>query len=69
MNPLLKGNLDQVSRCDCGHCVAEHEKFYLQSRCHPNAPLWVFYQRGTGLLSVECAVCRRLIVEVKVSES
>jgi hypothetical protein len=65
--PMDKLDLDLLASRGCQGCgkpVHEHG-FYFHSKCHPNAPAWIFYQDGR--LRVECAVCRTRIAEVKVA--
>lgn len=72
--PMTQTGLDVIlqGRCQHPNCDCEgkdHEPLrYFHSQCHPKSPTWVFYKKG-GILTVECGVCRRLIVEVKVAEA
>lgn len=42
--------------CGCGG------RLYIHSKCHSGAPTWTFVEGG--VLTVECSVCRRTIVQL-----
>lgn len=58
--------LDKLAGCGCSKCKdgKELKEFYLHSKCHIGSPVWVHYK--TGILTIECAVCKQLIAKVVV---
>ncbi len=52
------------TKCESPGCVCSTGPMYLHSRCHPSEPTWAFVLNG--VLTVECAVCRKHIVSIKV---
>jgi hypothetical protein len=64
---LLRHQLD-LMQCDDPACAIAHERVYLHSRCHPEIPVFVYYDRPTGNIVAECALCGEQIVEISVAE-
>jgi len=64
---LLRHQLE-LMRCDDPDCKIEHQRVYLHSRCHADTPAWVYYDRPTGNIVAECALCGEQIVEIRVAE-
>ena len=60
--PLTRGDLDQIQ---CDSCGGNHP-IVMHSRCHPESPSWVSYDRATGTLLVECAACAETVAVVAV---
>jgi len=54
----------QVPGCACGGGT---DRLFLESRCHPKAGVDVCYTKGTGVLTISCHQCQRLVVEVNVA--
>jgi hypothetical protein len=48
---------------DCGH---DHSTLYINQHCHEHAGLDVCYIKAEGILRMECHVCEKLVVDVKV---
>lgn len=53
-----------AQRCDCG---CQEGGMCLHSRCHDDAPTWVWYQHETGALIVRCAECDSEIATIAVA--
>lgn len=47
--------------CSEPGCGCKAGPLYLASNCHPEVPLLVSYERGTGVLVVECAKCHQIV--------
>jgi hypothetical protein len=58
----------------CAECkedilhVATDRPTALQPMCHPNSPVWVSYERGSGKLEVICRKCRKPVTTIPVHE-
>jgi hypothetical protein len=67
MGVLFREEMDQAG-CEVPGCSHEqHSVLYLHSLCHPSAGTRAFYRRGTGLLELQCRVCRREVATVVVA--
>lgn len=68
MSALTRGELDEAgcSMPDCTH--SDHSEIYLHGRCHMNAGTRVHYTRGTGVLTVACRTCGKLVARIAVAE-
>lgn len=63
--PLRKVQLDQLTaRYGCG----EHRALTLSGQCHPDGTAYVIYPDGSGIIRLECSVCRNVIVEIEVAD-
>lgn len=49
--------------CGCGGAL------YVHSRCHPNAPTWARYMRGSAVLELMCCECATVITSVALTVS
>jgi hypothetical protein len=49
----------------CGH---ETDELYLHSRCHTNAPTWVRMSEQEGYAVVECSVCDKEIITLRLKQ-
>jgi hypothetical protein len=63
---LSRKQLD-VAGCGEPNCDHDHTVLFLHSVCHPNAGTRVNYDKRTGLLTIECRRCKKLIAHVKVA--
>ncbi len=65
---IYKEDLDQM-QCAFPGCTHEHHTsvFYWHGACHMNSPAWASYDRSTGILTVECAECNRVIGRVHIA--
>ena len=65
--PLTRARLD-AQGCgmpDCGH---DHTVLHLHGRCHPSAGTRAKYDKRTGVLTIACRHCRKLVGEVRVAD-
>jgi hypothetical protein len=71
MIPLTKITLDWMASHDGAtpDCTLHKhdDTFYLRSRCHPEAPVEVSYEHGSGILKVTCAICYFPIAKIQVA--
>ncbi len=66
---LFKEDLDLTAQTlDCGNptCKADHVNMRFTNDCHATASIVVFYRRGSGLLSLRCSKCKRLLLTIQV---
>ena len=54
--------------CAVPDCRDEHQDLYFHGRCHPSAPTWAIYARGSGVLRLTCSRCSRLVTEIAVAK-
>lgn len=64
--PLMLQDLEQAV-CHCGAEDCSNQELYFHGACHPGSPVAVSYKKGSGFLTISCAICDELIAEVKVS--
>lgn len=72
--PLLRSDLNIVG-CGCdGPCerpIAHYGKpqqpIKLGNKCHPDTPVWLFYE--SGILRVVCALCHEVVTLILVAET
>lgn len=59
----------QLDAAGCGtpNCGHDHTVLHLHSVCHPAAGSRASYDKLTGLLTIECRRCQKLIAQVKVA--
>jgi hypothetical protein len=50
----------------CDH-KGQEKPFFLHARCHIKARLEVSYLYNTGVLVLQCGVCRKTVAEVAVA--
>jgi hypothetical protein len=67
VTPLSRKQLDPAG-CGQPNCGHDHSVLYLHSVCHPNAGTRVSYEKLTGLLTVACRRCQKLVAHVKVAD-
>jgi hypothetical protein len=56
--------------CQVPGCKHEHkkqDKLYFRQRCHPGAGLEVFYQSGSGSVTVACRGCGLTVAVIAVA--
>ena len=60
----------QLDATGCGepNCGHDHSELYLHSICHPSAGTRVSYAKPTGMLTIECRRCGKLVAHVKVAD-
>ena len=63
--PLKREDLD-TKECMDPKCAHRDHRFVVSGQCHPGAPTWASYE-GEGVLRFDCAICRKLIVEIEVA--
>ena len=71
---LNKTDLDMAAAQGCmmgggpsHHGPGEHEVF-LHGRCHIDGPIEASYKEGSGVVTIRCRVCKKLIAEIQVAE-
>lgn len=64
---LSRKQLD-VTGCGEPNCGHDHTVLYLHGACHPNAGTRASYDKLTGLLTIACRRCEKLVAEVKVAD-
>jgi hypothetical protein len=65
LRPLTADDLDRMGCQDpaCDH--SEDDKvLYLHPKCHPGAGTYVYYDKGDRTLTLECTLCKRVIVRI-----
>ena len=68
--PLNRIDMDLMAARGCqqpGCDHKDHSIFFLHPRCHIRAGTWTSYDRDTGLLSVTCKQCKKLVAEIEVA--
>jgi hypothetical protein len=65
--PLSRKQLDPAG-CGQPNCGHDHSVIFLHSACHPSAGTRVSYDKPTGLLTVACRRCEKLVAQVKVAD-
>jgi hypothetical protein len=50
---------------DCGH---DHSVLILHSRCHTRAGTWAEYEKASGILTIKCARCQKIVAQLKIAE-
>jgi hypothetical protein len=53
------------------NCTHEYHNsiVYFHARCHPTGKTWAFFDRTKNTITIECAVCRKRIVEVTLEHT
>lgn len=76
MKPLTRVELDLMLAGGCGNpectdprCKSDLNEVYIQAQCHPEAPMVAASYVKGGQMRFECAVCRKLVVEVEVAKN
>jgi hypothetical protein len=67
MTALTRLQLD-IAGCGTPNCGHDHSVLFLHAACHPSAGTRVSYDKPTGLLTVACKRCDKLVVQVKVAD-
>jgi hypothetical protein len=62
---LTRKDLDPLV-CSTPGCACEGN-FIMHSRCHPDDPTWVTYNKTTGNLELSCATCEHVIAVIGVA--
>jgi len=59
----------ELNAAGCGipNCDHDHSILFFHSRCHPGRPIRAHYTKATGIITAKCAVCDRLVGEIKVA--
>jgi hypothetical protein len=55
--------------CGTPNCGHDHSVLYLHSGCHPQTPTWAVYEKASGVLTIRCARCRKVVAQLKIAES
>jgi hypothetical protein len=66
MKPLTRAQIDAFG-CGMPNCTHDHSVLYLIGRCHPEAGVDVRYAKATGILTVLCKKCSKLVADVEVA--
>lgn len=64
---LLTREVLDTTSCDDPKCSEHHGPFYFHSKCHPEAPTWIYYH--AGIITIECAECEGFIAEIAVAKA
>lgn len=69
--PLSRLELDLLTAngCRCPGCLQNTDLLFLSCRQHPRVGVQVSYARTTGLLSIDCRICRENVVALHIAES
>jgi len=70
--PFTKTDLDKIASQGCAipGCTCELGKLFFRSLCHDDhRGVDVSYLKDSGILTVSCAVCERLMLKIKIAES
>jgi hypothetical protein len=59
---LMREHLADI-RCACGR---DHD-FVFSPVCHVDAPMVASFNKHTGVLSLDCAVCSKLVAKIAVA--
>ena len=63
--------LEDLSNMVCANPDCTHKNhsgsMYIHSKCHPEAPTWVRYDRDTAMATVICVQCEREIAEIAIA--
>jgi hypothetical protein len=63
---LTQKTLDQQG-CGTPNCGHDHTTLHLLPMCHPHGNLKASYNKSTGVLTIICARCSKLVAEVEVA--
>jgi hypothetical protein len=66
--PMTRAELNGLG-CSDPNCTADHSVIYFHQRCHQDAGTWTSFDKTTGVLTVECAECRKPIADILVANS
>ncbi len=64
--PLTRERLDEL-RCSCGK--PDCGEIFLHSNCHREAGTVSVYDQKTGIISIRCVVCQKLVVRILVAKA
>lgn len=53
--------------CDTPFCAHDHSVLFMHSVCHTGAGSEVSYEKATGILTIKCVRCKRLIIQLLVA--
>jgi hypothetical protein len=56
----------QLKGCSNPECDCSEGPLFMHAKCHPQSTTWTYFDEG--LLTVICAECRELIMQVSVQE-
>lgn len=65
--PLTRYDLDEMAMGKCWCCdepFSKENPLEFAQRCHPHKPVKVAYWEG--ILTIHCAECEKIIVEIRV---
>jgi hypothetical protein len=69
---LNRTDLERAAISGCEVPLCDHQNhdgtIYLHGICHLGAHRDVSYTRGSGVVRIACAICKKLIAEIKVAE-
>ena len=70
LKPAAVADLEKFVECGCSTpgCTHDHGgKSYIEQRCHPGGGLAVFYEKGTGVVTIECHKCAQPVIKIAVA--
>jgi hypothetical protein len=55
--------------CGMPNCTHDHSVLFLHARCHVGAGTEAEYEKATGILTIRCIWCKKLVTRLKIAES
>jgi hypothetical protein len=65
---LSQAELDSMG-CGMPNCTHDHSILFLHARCHMTAGTEAEYEKATGILTIRCIRCKKLVARLKIAES
>ncbi len=65
--PLTQADLDDKG-CGLPNCEHDHSTLFLHARCHIQKGTMVSYEKATGVLTIVCAHCGKVVAKILVAE-
>ena len=66
MEPKTVNELQQMGYDRCADCNAHEPVIYLNQKCHPKCPTQTYIDFVEKVAVVECTVCKRKVVMLKL---
>jgi hypothetical protein len=64
---LTQAELNSMG-CGMPNCTHDHSVLFLHARCHLQAGTEAEYEKATGVLTIRCNRCKKLITRLKIAE-
>jgi hypothetical protein len=62
---VTKADLNKQG-CGVPNCGHDHSIVYLHGACHLSAPTWSRYEKKTETLIIECCVCKKEVIRIRL---